>query len=107
LPISGQAKQILDKVFSHTPSLFQEVDYPKMYKAIIKWIPYEMFHKKIRFHVSRHTFATIQLMNGTDIVTVQKLMGHKNISTTLRYVKIVDKLTQDAVERITLENLKF
>lgn len=41
--------------------------------------------KKITFHMFRHTIATRLLRNGADIVTVKEIMGHSNISTTLRY----------------------
>jgi integrase len=105
LPISTQAKEILDSVYKKNPNLFADINYNRLRNALTKWIPFERFNKKITFHCSRHTFATIHLMLGTDIVTLQKLMGHKNISTTLIYVKIVDKLKEDAVEKIKLENL--
>lgn len=36
-------------------------------------------------HVLRHTFASHFLMNGGDIVTLQKILGHSHISMTLRY----------------------
>jgi integrase len=42
--------------------------------------------KKITFRMFRHTIATRLLRNGADIVTVKEIMGHSNISTTLRYV---------------------
>ncbi len=107
LPISKQAKEILDSMHKKNTILFAEIDYNKMRNALEKWIPDSTFNKRITFHCSRHTFATIQLMLGTDIVTVQKLLGHKNISTTLIYAKIVDKLKEDAVERIILKNFKL
>jgi site-specific recombinase XerD len=38
-------------------------------------------------HKFRATFATWHLWNGIDIRTVQMYMGHKNIESTLRYLK--------------------
>ncbi len=42
--------------------------------------------KRIKFHGLRHTSATLMLDAGVNIRTVQDILGHKNIETTLRYV---------------------
>ncbi len=46
--------------------------------------------KHISFHSSRHTNATILLYKGVSVTTVQKLLGHKNIRTTMRYCAVMD-----------------
>lgn len=52
--------------------------------------------KKITFHCSRHSFATIAITNGISIETVQKLLGHRELKQTSIYAKIIDtKVTQD------------
>ena len=56
--------------------------------------------QKITFHCGRHTFATMMLDLGTDIYTVSKLLGHRDISTTQIYAKVLDKNKQEAVNRI-------
>jgi site-specific recombinase XerD len=45
----------------------------------------------------------LQLLNGTDIYTVSKMLGHRELKTTQIYAKIVDKTKRDAVEKIKLE----
>ena len=55
------------------------------------------------FHCFRHTFATLQLANGTDIYTVSKMLGHTNVRTTQIYTKVVDKKKESAADAIKIK----
>jgi integrase len=55
----------------------------------------------VRFHDLRHTFATNLVMNGVDLVTVKEILGHSDISMTVRYSHPSDERKMAAVECIS------
>ena len=58
------------------------------------------FALPLAFHCFRHTFAVMMLDLEIDIYTVSKLLGHRDLSTTQIYAKILDKNKQAAISRI-------
>ncbi|MFC2488717.1 MAG: phage integrase SAM-like domain-containing protein [Prevotella sp.] len=68
--------------------------------AIRVWVARAGIDKDITFHCARHTFAVMMLDLGTDIYTVSKLLGHRELSTTQIYAKVMDKNKQAAVSAI-------
>ena len=72
-------------------------------KHLAQWIGAAGITKNVTFHSFRHTFATLQLFNGTDIYTVSKMLGHKDLKTTQVYAKIVDEAKRTAANNIKLD----
>ena len=69
-------------------------------KYIRNWMKEAGIQKKITYHCSRHTFATMCLTFDVDIYTVSKLLGHRDLKTTEVYAKLIDKKKDEAISKI-------
>jgi integron integrase len=60
-------------------------------RAIPKAVSNAGIMKRVNCHTLRHSFATHLLMQGCDIRTIQELMGHADVRTTMIYTHIIRK----------------
>lgn len=109
IPISDQAYSFTNgtrnpKEMDQTKKVFENLVYSAQRNTLLKeWIQSAGITKNITFHCFRHTYATLQLYNGTDIYTVSKMLGHKNLKNTQIYAKIVDAKKRETVNKIQLD----
>lgn len=101
LDITPQAAELMGERKRPQDHVFGDIYSPSATNEIIKrWVLRAGINKDITFHCGRHTFAVMMLDLGTDIYTVSKLLGHRELTTTQIYAKVLDKNKQAAVSKI-------
>jgi integrase len=104
MPISEQAYSLLGERNEPADKVFKGLTYSAYSnKHLFQWIGAAGISKDITFHCFRHTFATLQLSKGTDIYTVSKMLGHRDLKTTQVYAKVIDKTKREAADKIKLD----
>jgi integrase len=103
LPISDQAVEILGERGEPADRVFPGLYYSSLKPCFKDWLKNAGISKNITFHSFRHTYATLQLELGTELLTVSKMLGHRSIKTTLVYTKVKDKKKIEAAGRIKLK----
>lgn len=101
LDINAQAEIYLGEPGKSTDRVFAGFNYnSNTLVELRRWCLLAGITKDVTFHTGRHTFAVLMLDLGADIYTVSKLLGHKELSTTQIYAKVLDKNKQNAVSLI-------
>ena len=101
LDISDQAAAYLGTRRNDVDRVFEGFTYGAWTSLELKrWALAAGITKNLTFHCARHTFAVMMLDLGADIYTVSKLLGHRELSTTQIYAKVLDKNKQAAVNLI-------
>ena len=90
IPLTNKAKKHLPERENAEEKVFDIVSNQKANASLKLIAMYAGIDKKITYHTSRHTFATISLSLGISLKIIQSILGHSSIETTEIYAKIVD-----------------
>lgn len=101
--IPDSAYSLLLKEYTNEGRVFKNIKYTQIIKPLKEWLDAARIKKKISFHNFRHTFATLQLSKGTDIYTLSKMLGHKNVTTTQIYGKVMDRQKIEASKKLNID----
>ncbi len=103
LPISQEAFEFLGEKETQYKRVFYDLKKWDVDRLLPIWVKDASIEKHITFHCFRHTYATLQMAAGTDIFTVSKMLGHKNIKTTQIYTKIIDEKKRETTNKISFK----
>ena len=92
LLFNGKPIEILDRyINTERKYLFDELTNQYVNRCLKDIAVLAKIKKNITFHTARHTQATYLLSKNVSITTVQKLLGHKKLQTTMIYSKVLDR----------------
>ncbi|NEV93461.1 site-specific integrase [Psychroflexus sp. YR1-1] len=101
-PISKDAYQLLIDECPEKEGKIFDITYDIAIRAVKEWVKAAEINKNITLHNFRHTYAVLQIENGTDVFTVSKMLGHKNINTTMIYAKVTDIAKTKTLDKIKI-----
>jgi Site-specific recombinase XerD len=105
LPISEEALAICGERRT-SGKVFERLTVSMTNYPLKRWIKQAGINKRITFHCFRHTFATLQIAEGTSLLTVSKMLTHASITSTQIYADVVDELKRESANKISL-NLNY
>ncbi|MCF6443691.1 site-specific integrase [Nereida sp. MMG025] len=105
IPLPQEARTILDSLErrdgnpnvilgSHSDGYYNDLQKP--WRKIRKTAGLD----DVRIHDLRHTYASMVMQSGIDPFTLKEILGHKNLSTTLRYAHLADDAVQKAAGKV-------
>ena len=97
IPLGAMARWLLLQVERRprNPYVFDVISEQKTNEYLKEMAALLGIRKSIHFHVARHTFATLFYEKTNDLATLQKLLGHAGIESTMVYAHVSDQLRRD------------
>jgi len=105
IPMSIQLVECLSNLERKSSWVFSKKDgsrYSGWIRKSLESIAIKTGIQRFTMHDLRHTFASQLVMEGIDLPTVQRLMGHANISTTMIYAHLAPDHLKGAINRLSM-----
>lgn len=91
LLFDGKALALLNRYSDDVDAFFHLPANSTVDKRLQTIAQHAGIRKHFSFHSARHTNATLLLMQGVNVTTVQRLLGHKNVKTTMNYCEVINQ----------------
>ncbi|MBN2663328.1 MAG: integrase catalytic domain-containing protein, partial [Bacteroidales bacterium] len=100
IPIIEKALRLMPKEYRKTDKIFKVLANQTTNDILKKVIKKADINKNISFHAGRHTLGSIGINVGIPIEVVSKILGHKDIKTTLIYAKLNESTLFDEMKKL-------
>lgn len=98
--LSEDAKSFLPECKAYSGLVYNLPSHSGSLKNLRKWTQAAALEKHVTWHCARHSFGTNLIRYGADVLVTSKLLGHKSLKYTSRYVRINEDLKMDALKRL-------
>lgn len=102
VPLNGTALNLIGEPGEPDQKVFALPSFNACLKDIRQWCKQAKIQKRITWHSARHSFAVNLLVGGANVKTVSDLLGHSSLKNTQKYLHVVDKQKNEAVNLIEL-----
>jgi len=103
IPLSETALEILERQKikqKGKETVFGLSSYPYWARVIRRIIPKAGITQHISGHCARHSFASLLAEKDVSVLTIQNLLGHTDVRTTMIYTHLMDKKKVDAIKKL-------
>ena len=96
---NGKALELIRHIHRTRGTIFKITSTQQVNRELSRITKIIGIKKNITFHCARHTCATLLIYRNVPITTVQKILGHKNITTTQIYSAVTDLTIENDIKR--------
>jgi integrase len=103
IPIKDTAIHYLGERDADESLVFETLKNKKEYNNVIaEWVQAAGIKKNITFHCFRHSFAMMLLQSGVGIYELSRMLGHKSLTMTQVYLRMLDEDRRKAINKIPI-----
>nr|WP_274319887.1 tyrosine-type recombinase/integrase [Paenibacillus qinlingensis] len=84
----AESEEHFESRFVFNTNYGEQLSEKTLQKSFVNYAEKAKIEKRVSPHVLRHNFATMAAINGMDVFSLMKMMGHADIATTRKYVQV-------------------